>query len=112
MMAKYLGPARAKEMALLGESISGEKAEAWGLANRCVPEAELWAAAGDYAQRLAELPTIGVGHVKGQINDAYESTFEQIWKHEVTLLAVGIGDDQLEARQAFLEKRDPKFTGR
>ena len=28
------------------------------------------------------------------------------------MLAVGIGDDQAEARQAFVEKREPKFTGR
>jgi 2-(1,2-epoxy-1,2-dihydrophenyl)acetyl-CoA isomerase len=111
-MAKYLSPARAKEMALLGDPIDGPRAEAWGLANRCVADGELWEVAGDFAQRLAALPTIGVGHVKGQVNDAFESTFEQVWKQEVSLLGIGIGSDQAEAMRSFIEKREPRFTGR
>jgi 2-(1,2-epoxy-1,2-dihydrophenyl)acetyl-CoA isomerase len=112
LMTRYLSPALAKEMTLLGEPLSGSRAAEIGLANRCVKDDQLLEVAADFAHRLAQLPTIGVGHIKGQINDAYESTFEQAWKNEVTLTGVGIGSDAEEAAAAFAERRDPRFTGR
>jgi 2-(1,2-epoxy-1,2-dihydrophenyl)acetyl-CoA isomerase len=112
LLSRCLSPQRAKELALLGEPISGAVAAEWGLANRCVPDEDLLAVAGEFARKLATGPTIGIGQVKGQINDAYDSSFEQSWKNEVTLLGMGIGGDQEEARLAFQERREPKFTGR
>lgn len=112
LMSRFLSPARAKEMALLGEPVDGRRAEAWGLANRCVPDEDLAAVSLDFARRLAALPTIGVGHIKGQVNDAYESSFEQVWKHEVTIMGLGIGSDHDEAVASFAERREPHFTGR
>jgi 2-(1,2-epoxy-1,2-dihydrophenyl)acetyl-CoA isomerase len=112
LLARSVSPVRAKEIALLGEPVTGRQAQDWGLANRCVPDDELLAAADDYARRLASLPTIGVGHIKGQLNDAYDTAFEQVWKQEVTLLGLGIGDDGGEAMAAFAERREPDFRGR
>lgn len=112
LLSRYLSPPLAKEMALLGEPIDGRRAAGWGIANRCVPDDTLMDVALDFAQRLAALPTIGVGHIKGQINDAFDSSFEQVWKHEVTIIGLGIGDDFAEACAAFQERREPKFTGR
>ena len=112
VLARSVSPVRAKEIALLGEPVTGRKAEEWGLANRCVPDTQLLDAAGDYARRLADSPTIGVGHIKGQINDAFDATFEQVWKNEVTLLGLGIGDDGQEAGLAFKERREARFKGR
>jgi 2-(1,2-epoxy-1,2-dihydrophenyl)acetyl-CoA isomerase len=112
LLARSVSPVRAKEIALLGEPVTGRQAQEWGLANRCVPDDQLLEAAGDFARRLASLPTIGVGHIKGQLNDAYDTGFDQVWKHEVTLLGLGIGDDGGEAMAAFAERREPKFRGR
>jgi 2-(1,2-epoxy-1,2-dihydrophenyl)acetyl-CoA isomerase len=112
LLARSVSPVRAKEIALLGEPVTGRQAADWGLANRCVPDAELLDVAADYARRLANSPTIGVGHVKGQINDAYDATFDQVWKNEVTLLGLGIGSDGQEAGLAFKERREPQFRGR
>jgi 2-(1,2-epoxy-1,2-dihydrophenyl)acetyl-CoA isomerase len=112
LLARSVSPVRAKEIALLGEPVTGRQAEHWGLANQCVPDDQLLEVAGDYARRLASLPTIGVGHIKGQINDAYDATFDQVWKNEVTLLGLGIGDDGEEAMTAFKERRAPRFQGR
>jgi 2-(1,2-epoxy-1,2-dihydrophenyl)acetyl-CoA isomerase len=112
LMSRFLSPARAKEMALFGEPVDGRRAEQWGLANRCVPDDQLATVALDFARRLAALPSIAVGHIKGQVNDAYESSFEQVWKNEVTLMGLGIGSDFAEARAAFDERREPRFTGR
>jgi 2-(1,2-epoxy-1,2-dihydrophenyl)acetyl-CoA isomerase len=112
LLARSVSPVRAKEIALFGEPVTGRQAQEWGLANRCVPDDQLLDAAGDYASRLASLPAIGVGHIKGQLNDAYDTTFDQGWKHEVTLLGLGIGDDGGEAMAAFKERREPKFHRR
>jgi 2-(1,2-epoxy-1,2-dihydrophenyl)acetyl-CoA isomerase len=112
LLSRAVSPVRAKEIALFGEPVSGAQAAEWGLANRCVPDGELAAVAEDYARRLAAGPTIGIGHIKGQINDAYDSQFHQVWKHEVTLLGLGIGGDGQEAARAFAQRRPPEFTGR
>ena len=64
------------------------------------------------AAGTGKLPAIGVGHIKGQVNDAYDATFDQVWKTEVTLLGVGIGDDGEEAMTAFMERRAPRFQRR
>jgi 2-(1,2-epoxy-1,2-dihydrophenyl)acetyl-CoA isomerase len=112
LLSRAVSPVRAKEIALLGEPVSGAQAAEWGLANRCVPDDELLAVAEDYARRLAAGPSIAIGHIKGQVNDAYDSHFHQVWKNEVTLLGLGIGSDGEEARRAFAEKRAPTFTGR
>ena len=61
---------------------------------------------------MAEGPTIGIGHVKGQLNDALEQSMEQVAKDEVTLLGLGVGSDSQEAMLSFVEKREPHFTGR
>jgi 2-(1,2-epoxy-1,2-dihydrophenyl)acetyl-CoA isomerase len=112
LLARSVSPVRAKEIALLGEPVTGAQAAEWGLANRCVSDEDLMTVAGDFATRLASLPTIGVGHVKGQINDAYDQSFDQVWRNEVTLLGLGVGSDGEEAMRAFQERRAPLFTGR
>lgn len=52
---KY-GPKRARELLLLGDEFDGHQAEAWGLANRSVPEAELEAVVESWAARIAQHP--------------------------------------------------------
>ena len=111
LLTRALPPARAKAMGLLGEAVSGAEAERWGLANQCVPAADLLSVAGDVAARFADGPSIGIGHIKGQINDAYEATFEQAWKMEVTLLGLGSGGESAEAFSAYAGKRAPNFRG-
>jgi 2-(1,2-epoxy-1,2-dihydrophenyl)acetyl-CoA isomerase len=112
VLARSLSPVRARELALLGDPITGAQAAEWGLANRCVPDAELAEAAGGLAARLASGPSIAIGNIKSQLNDAYDASMEQAWKNEVTLLGVGTGADGAEARKAFAERRPPRYTGR
>jgi len=112
LLTRSVSPVRAKEMALFGDPLPGTTAAEWGLANRCVPDDELLRVAGDWARRLAAGPTIGLGHIKGQINEAFEQTMDQSVKDEVTLLGIGAGADSQEAFAAFRERREPRFTGR
>lgn len=56
MWTYRLGPARAKQLLLTGETIDGRTAAAWGLANEAVPAAELEAATRRLAERIAGVP--------------------------------------------------------
>ena len=56
MWAYRVGAARAKQMMFTGDTIDGRRAEAWGLANMAVPEAELESATLTLAARIAGVP--------------------------------------------------------
>lgn len=103
---------KAKEIALYGQPLPARTAEEWGMINACVPAEDLEATVRDWARRLADGPTIRIGHIKGQMNNGVEASMKQVFRDEVFLLGVGGGEDSMEAFRAYAEKRDPKFTGR
>jgi 2-(1,2-epoxy-1,2-dihydrophenyl)acetyl-CoA isomerase len=87
LLTRSISLARAKELALIGDPLPAAEAERWGLVNRCVPGAELDATARDWAKRLASGRR--TGHIKGQLNAAWEQTMQQSFVTEVTLLGLG-----------------------
>jgi 2-(1,2-epoxy-1,2-dihydrophenyl)acetyl-CoA isomerase len=106
LLTRSLSLARAKEMALLAEPLEARKAEEWGLVNGCVPGTELESTVREVAHKLAELAPPGsgpragdardlsarVGHVKGQLNAAWEQTMWQTFREEVGLFTVPPGE--------------------
>jgi len=58
MLPRLVGKARATEMMLLGEKISGEKAADWGMIYKCVEDEALQAETRALATRLANGPTV------------------------------------------------------
>jgi enoyl-CoA hydratase/carnithine racemase len=110
LLTRSLSPVRARGRALFGNPVDGRTAAEWGPANRCVPDDELPDFAGNWARRLAAGPSIGIGHVRGQVDDVLEQTMEQVAEKEVPLLGPGIGSDATKAVQAFVERREPRFT--
>ena len=52
-VARNMGRKRALEMAMTGDPISAQTAEAWGLINRCVPHDDLQAATLDLIHRAS-----------------------------------------------------------
>jgi 2-(1,2-epoxy-1,2-dihydrophenyl)acetyl-CoA isomerase len=112
ILPKLTSLVRAKEIAILGDPLSAADAERYGMINRCVPAAELDSTVRALAARVASGPTIRIGHIKSQLNESYESTKEKSMRDEGTYLALTPGSDGPEAMQAYLEKREPRFTGR
>ena len=55
-LPRLIGVARAAEMLYLGLRLSGPDAVAWGVANRCVPGADLASAAAELAAAIAAQP--------------------------------------------------------
>lgn len=104
---------RAKELALLGETVSAEEAEALGLLNRLCEPDEIDAVVKDLSERLAALPPRSVSLIKENLNRATERSIDENLDAESRSQAlVFASEDTREAVVAWVEKREPRFTGR
>lgn len=112
-LPRLVGPARAMGLAMLGDKLPAEQAEAWGLIWKCVDDAELAATVDALVARLAQAPTIGLAAIKRALYAADHNTLEQQLELERDLQrSLGYGDDYREGVAAFIAKRSPQFTGR
>lgn len=112
-LTQLLGP-RARAFALLSPIVTADEAARMGLVTRVVPDAELDAETATLARRLADGPTITIGHIKANLNFAEQgATLAQALDHEaIRHIRCGMTEDHLEAAKAFVEKRAPKFVNR
>ncbi len=113
MLTRLVGKARATEMMLLGERISAEKAEAWGLIYRAVEDADLQAQAMALAERLANGPTLALGLMRQGLAGALEQTYAEALQAEAKHQSIAANSaDASEGGQAFLQRRKAVFAGR
>ena len=81
--------------------------------NRVVPHDELDGFVDGWASRLAAGPPLALSMTKTMLNNAFAVSMEQALEDEGRCQTVNFGTaDTAEAMQAFLEKRDPRFSGR
>jgi enoyl-CoA hydratase/carnithine racemase len=112
LLPRLVGLHRAKELAFLAEIIDAAEAERIGLVNRVVTHAELGAVVGALAQRLAAMPPLQLAVIKRQLNDGLSHTMaEAIEFEDVAQALMSTSRDTAEAMVAFMEKREPRFTG-
>jgi 2-(1,2-epoxy-1,2-dihydrophenyl)acetyl-CoA isomerase len=110
LLSRLVGPARARQMMLLGERVDAEKALEWGLLNSVVPAEELAGVALDTAARLADGPREVLALMKQNLLDAEEVGLAEAMEREVPRhLHCGTTADHREAVAAFVEKRPPVF---
>ena len=113
LLPRLIGIARAKELLMLGEHISGDEAADWGLVHTAVPDAEVDTVAGILARRLASGPTVALGLTKACIHSSLELSLTEAMAKEVLALELSCRtQDFREGMAAFGERREPDYGGR
>ncbi|MDQ2649951.1 MAG: enoyl-CoA hydratase-related protein [Actinomycetota bacterium] len=113
LLPRLVGVARAKELLLLGEQISGRQAAEWGMIHRAVPADEVATVAESLVTRLAAGPTVAIGLTKHAIHRSLELSMTDAMANEAMALELSSrSPDFREGLAAFKERRDPSFGGR
>jgi 2-(1,2-epoxy-1,2-dihydrophenyl)acetyl-CoA isomerase len=111
-LQRSIGVARARALAMLGEPLSAETAEKWGLIWKVTEDADLLPEALEIARRLADGPPISLGLIKGQLETAWGASVPDVLKAEaVSQGRAFVTNDLREGVAAFLEKRTARFEG-
>jgi 2-(1,2-epoxy-1,2-dihydrophenyl)acetyl-CoA isomerase len=107
-----VGKARAFQMALLGERVLAPQALDWGLVNWVYPDDRLMDEAEGLVQRLASGPTRSYASSKQALNRFLYGDLDAQLDFEAELQhALGRTKDFFEGAAAFVEKREPSFSG-
>lgn len=108
-LTQLVGYLKAKELVLTGRHVPAPEAEAIGLANEVVPDADFEARVDELATELAAGPGHAQWFAKRSINEARPG-LETGLELEAAYAALAFETaDKEEGLQAFLEKREPDF---
>jgi len=110
-LARQVGQKFAREIFFLGREYSADEAHRMGMVNAVVPHAELETTALEWATAINSKSPTAQRMLKFAFNLVDDGLVgQQMFAGEATRLAYGT-DEATEGRDAFLEKRDPDWSG-
>lgn len=111
-LTQMLGSAKARELYLLSPVLTAQEALALGMVTRVVPDDQVADAAAELAMSLAQGPSVTLGYIKRNINNAETLSLEACFDAESAHhTRCGETADHREAAKAFMEKRKAVFKG-
>ncbi len=113
-LTQMVGTAKAREIYYLSDRVSAEECLRLGIASQVVPAAQLETATLALARRLADGPPVAYRYMKENLNRAAmgAGVLECLDLEATHHVHAGLTEDHREAAKAFVEKRQPVFTGR
>lgn len=112
-LPRIVGPAKAKELILMGEIITATEAAEIGLVNRVATSGDALATALSMAETIADRGPIAVREAKKAIDAAGDLSLDDGLALELdSSEKVFSSEDMIEGARAFFEKKPPNFTGK
>ena len=112
LLSRTIGPSKALEMMLTGETIDAEAARAIGLVTKIVPHDSLMDEAMAFARKIAAHPPLTLRLSKRLLRESQHVSLATSLEIAAAYQALAhYTQDHDEAVAAFLEKRQPIFTG-
>ena len=113
VLPRLVGLTKAFELMITADKIDAKTALELGLVNRVVPQEQVMPEAIEWATRLAKGPTKAFGLTKRAVNKAIFPDLEELLENEAYLQEIaGRSDDFQEGVKAFIEKRQPAYSGK
>lgn len=112
-LPRLVGTAKAFELCTQGTKVKAQDAEKMGLISKAVPAGQLDEHVKEIAARYAKAPTKAIGLIKKMLNKSAASTLDEMLDYEAYCQEIaGSSSDYKEGVTAFLQKRNPEFTGK
>lgn len=113
LLPRLIGATRAFELMLTADKLPAEKAMELGIVNKLVPASDVMKEATELAEKLAKGPTKAFGLTKRAFNKAVFPDLDELLEYEAGLQEIaGRSDDFQEGVRAFVEKREPAYSGK